>query len=85
MGYTRTGNLQSAVQQLLALEAHGANAAVAATSLVVTHGLTSTPTAVTATPSLNTGAWWVTAIGATTFTINWVTSSSPTWYWSARI
>ena len=63
--------------------ARGASSAASATSLVVAHGLSGTPTIVTATPNLNTGNWWITAIGATNFTINWVTSSSPTWYWEA--
>lgn len=95
LAFTRTGNLQSVIAQFLTLlttqanalnvENSGASAAVAATTLVVNHGLASAPSVVTATPSINTGVWWVTAIGATTFTLNWITSGSPTWYWIARI
>lgn len=95
LAFSRTGNLQSAIAQLLALlttqagalngEASGALAASSTTSLVVTHGLASTPSLVVATPSINTGVFWITAIGSASFTINWVTSGSPTWYWIARI
>src|SRR6266404_1292620 len=95
LAFSRTGSLQSAIAQLLALlttqanalnaENSGASAASSATTLIVNHGLASAPSAVVATPSLNTGAWWVTAIGGTSFTLNWVTSGSPTWYWIARI
>lgn len=93
--FSRTGNLQSAIAQFLALlttqagalngQASGFLAASSTTTLVVAHGLASTPSVVTATPNINTGAWWITAIGGASFTINWVTSGSPTWYWIARI
>ena len=95
LAYSRTGNLNQVVNQLLALLttqatalngiASGASPAVTTTTLVVTHGLASTPSVVVANPSINAGLWWITAIGATTFTINWITLGSPTWYWIARI
>src|SRR5271169_4988361 len=95
LAYSRTGDLNLVVAQLLALlttqatalngQTSGAAPAVTTTSLAVTHGLASTPSVVVANPSITTGAWWITAIGATTFTINWITLGSPTWYWIARI
>ena len=44
----------------------------AATTVVVTHGLAATPTRVFVSPTLlsSSNKWWVTTIGATTFTIN---------------
>ena len=63
----------------------GASAAAAATTLVVNHGCFAAPSKITATPSLNTGVFWVNTITATQFTLNWVTNSSPTWYWDAEI
>jgi hypothetical protein len=61
--------------------------AVAATTVTVTHGLVGTPSVIQATPrgTTGTGAWWVSAIGATTFTINWVTSTTVTWSWDASL
>ena len=93
--FSRTGSLQSAIAQLLALlttqatalntENSGASAASSTTTLVVNHGLASAPSVIVATPSLNTGVWWITAIGGTSFTLNWITSGSPTWYWKAKV
>jgi hypothetical protein len=93
--FTRTGSLQSAILQILALLTTqagvlnstnaGASAAVTANTLVVNHGLASTPSVVVATPNINTGAFWITAIGSTSFTLNWVVLGSPTWYWTAKV
>jgi len=64
----------------------GTQSASAATSVVVTHNLGVTPGKIWATPSgANTGNWWITAASSTQFTINWATSSSPTWAWEVEV
>lgn len=95
LSYQRTGDMNDVVAQLLSFlttqanaingDAQGSSPASLTTSLVVNHGLGVTPTTVVATPSINTGAWWINAVGSTSFTLNWITIGSPTWYWRARI
>jgi hypothetical protein len=57
------------------------------TSVVVTHGLGTTPACVTPTAQGNIGSTWVTAIGATTFTINCSAApgSNTVVLWDAKI
>jgi len=59
----------------------------AATTLVVTHGLSVTPTKVIVTGSdANSNALWITSIGATTFTVNRGNSTGTPWiYWYAEV
>ncbi len=66
--------------------ASGTATTTAATSVVVSHGLTAAPTQVQVTPRGNPGgAWWVSAPTATAFTINLAVSGTVTFYWSAHI
>ncbi|SRR6266581_1298664 len=69
------------------LDANSGNASIsAATSIVVTHGLWKTPTRVEITPTGDPGAgirYWVSAKGATTFTITLSASSTVTFDWRA--
>jgi hypothetical protein len=63
-----------------------AQAGAGVTSLVITHGLFTTPSVVTANiEGANLGAVWITARTTTTFTVNWVTSSNPLVHWQAEI
>ncbi len=62
----------------------GQDQATAVTTLVISHGLITTPRNIIVTPSVNTGAYWVSATSTTTFTLTWVTNSSPLWYWQAQ-
>lgn len=55
------------------------------TSLVVNHGLVSTPNYWNATPSANVGNWWIDTIDAASFTIHWTTPAAVTWTWNASI
>jgi len=59
----------------------------AATTVVVTHGMVTTPTKVVATGSdVNSASLWVTNIGATQFTINRGNSTGTPWvYWYAEV
>jgi len=64
----------------------GTATTTAATSVIVPHGLATTPTQVQVSPSSNPGgAWWVTAVGPTTFTIALAVSGTVGFYWAARI
>ncbi len=64
----------------------GTATVTAATSVVVAHGLTATPTQVQVTPQGNPGgAWWVSAPTATSFMINIAVSGTVGFYWSAHI
>jgi hypothetical protein len=56
-----------------------------ATSLVVNHGLLLTPSAINVTPIGSVGAFWLSAVGATSFTINWTTTGTFTWLWDAGV
>lgn len=63
--------------------------AMGATTTVVAHGLSRTPTKILTTPlyATSTGAWFVHTIGATTFTIQWPTATpnaNCTFAWQAE-
>lgn len=60
-----------------------ATSGAGATSLVVDHGLLLTPSTINVTPISNAGTWYLSAIGATSFTINWATAGAFTWLWEA--
>lgn len=58
----------------------------AATSLIINHGLFTTPTMVDfMIEGASLGNTWITARGATSFTANWVTSSTPAINWTAEV
>jgi hypothetical protein len=57
----------------------------ATTSVVITHGLSLTPSNVIVTPvGSNPGTYWVSGITSTQFTINWTTAGAQTWHWQAQ-
>jgi hypothetical protein len=55
------------------------------TSLAISHGLFRTPNNIMITPYGNTGAFYTSLLGSSTFTANWATSSTPTIFWSASV
>jgi hypothetical protein len=57
----------------------------AGTSIVINHGLFRTPASVLVMGAGHQGNWYLTAVGATTFTVNWTTSTTPTIYWQAEV
>ncbi len=64
----------------------GLASAGSGTSLVVNHGLSVSPNKVLITPVIaNYGAFYVSSVGATSFTINWANSGSSNWYWKAEL
>ena len=64
----------------------GSNLAVGAvTSLVISHGLFTTPTSVVVTPNLALTNYYVSAISTTTFTVTWTGAATPVIYWSAEV
>jgi hypothetical protein len=68
--------------------ASGTATITAATTLTVTHGLTTTPTRVIITPTTDPGAgirWWISAKGATTFTLTTSAAATFTFDWHAWI
>lgn len=56
-----------------------------ATTLVITHGLLTTPTKIQVTPQSNVGAFYTNTLTSTQFTITWVTAGAMTWSWEASI
>lgn len=55
------------------------------TSIVVNHGVCTTPNVIQATPQgANPGSWYINTVGPTTFTITWTTSGPVGWSWSAE-
>jgi hypothetical protein len=62
---------------------------VSATSAAITHGLFRAPTLtmsyVNAQLEGHQGDPYLTSVGATTFTVNWTTSTTPTIYSEARV
>ena len=62
-----------------------ATAGAGATSLVVNHGLVLQPSVINVTPIGSAGAFFLSAIGATSFTINWATPGAFTWLWEAGV
>lgn len=55
------------------------------TSITISHGLFRTPTSVVMMGEGHQGNWYLTAVGATTFTVNWTTSTQPIIYWQAEV
>jgi hypothetical protein len=55
------------------------------TAIPITHGLALPPTNIKYSLSANSGATWVSSIGATTFTVNWVTTGTPQVQWDAEV
>lgn len=63
----------------------GKNTAVSATSLVINHGLFTTPSKIVATPAANTGTFFINTITTTQFTVTWATNTSVDWHWDAEV
>ncbi len=64
----------------------GVKTSTTGTSDTITHGLTRTPTIITATPyDADAGSWFFSTPGGTTAAINWKTSSAPKWSWMAEV
>lgn len=55
------------------------------TSLVISHGLFTTPSFVSVVPNLALTNYYVSAITPTTFTVTWTGAATPTIYWSAEV
>ncbi|SKA17582.1 Right handed beta helix region [Enhydrobacter aerosaccus] len=57
----------------------------AATSVTINHGLFTTPSCVRVSPEGNTGAFFVSAIGGTSFTVTWSNSIACNIHWDAEV
>lgn len=62
-----------------------ATSGAGATSLVINHGLITTPSKVLATPETNVGGHWISAKAPATFTITWITAGVSTFNWQAEL
>lgn len=56
-----------------------------ATSLVVNHGLFTTPRVVLVTPETNVGSFFANTLTGAQFTVTWATAAAAKWHWQAEV